>query len=260
MARGDQSPFFILFCGRIMKFRHLILCYLFSVVIFSCNQEGNIPPVDLTHDTPPKDTILLHIDSLKSICQPGDLLVRLGDDFISDRIRYLSEKDHSYSHAGIVVFHNNKKMVCHNYPDDFVPGADTVRYDAIDSFLNTKTNLKCALYRYDISDSEKLNLETELRKFHNAKVHFDKVYDLRTDDKLYCSEMIYKALKKVTNNRIMIIESLIPQNMQRLMITYFKKYSVDENVIRTRKMIAIDNLYNNPHCRLIFKFALKAIP
>ena len=104
-----------------------------------------------------KDSILLHIDSLKNICQPGDLVVRLGDDFISDRIRYLSVKDHSYSHAGIIVIHNNKKMVCHIYPDDFIAGADTIRYDIIDSFVNTRTNLKCALYRYDLSDSEKIN-------------------------------------------------------------------------------------------------------
>lgn len=156
--------------------------------------------------------------------------------------------------------HDNKKMVCNIYPDDFVPGADTICYDIIDSFLNTRTNLKCALYRYDLSESEKINVETEFNRYHNKKVHFDKMYDLKTNDKLCCSEMIYKVLKKVTDDRIVIEQSYIPQNMQHLISAYFKKYNFNKNSISARKIIAIDNLYLNPHCRLLMKFALKDIP
>lgn len=243
-----------------MKLLHYISYLLLGFLILSCNQNESIPAVDLTPEPQAKDTIQLHIDSLKNICEPGDLVVRLGDDFISDRIRYLSAKDHSYSHAGIIVIHDDKKMVCNIYPDDFVPGADTIRYDIIDSFINTRTNLKCALYRYDLSESEKINVEAEFNKYHNEKVHFDKMYELKTDDKLYCSEMIYKVLKKVTNDRIIIVQSYIPQNMQHLISVYFKKYDFNKNIISTRKIIAIDNLYMNPHCRLLMKFALKDIP
>jgi hypothetical protein len=243
-----------------MKPLHYISYYLFALLIFSCNQNESIPAADLTPGPPAKDTILLHIDSLKNICQTGDLLVRLGDDFISDRIRYLSPKDHTYSHAGIIIIHDGKTLVCHIYPDDFVPGADTIRYDLIDSFINTRTNLKCALYRYDLSDSEKINVEAEFENYHNKKVHFDKAYELKTDGKLYCSEMIYKVLKKVTNDRIIIEQSSIPQNMQHLISVYFKKYNFNKNIISTRKIIAIDNLYNNSHCRLLMKFDLKDIP
>jgi hypothetical protein len=151
-------------------------------------------------------------------------------------------------------------MVCHIYPDDFIPGADTIRYDIIDSFLNTRTNLKCALYRYDLSDTEKTNVEAEFDKYHHKKVHFDKMYELKTEDKLYCTEMIYKVLKKVTDDRIIIEQSYIPQNMQHLVSVYFTKYNFNKNIIRTRKIIAVDNLYSNPHCRLFMKFALKDIP
>ncbi len=243
-----------------MKLLHYILYYSFGFLIFSCNQNESIPTVDLTPEPPVKDTIQLHIDSLKNICQPGDLVVRLGDDFISDRIRYISAKDHSYSHAGIIVIHDYKKMVCNIYPDDFVPGADTIRYDIIDSFLNTRTNLKCALYHYDLSDTENIQLEAQLNNYYRKKVHFDKTFDLKTDDKLYCSEMIYKVLKKVTNDRIVITQSYIPENMQHLIAVYFKKYNPNKNIISIRKIIAIDNLYDNPHCRLLMKFALKDIP
>jgi hypothetical protein len=86
------------------------------------------------------------------------------------------------------------------------------------------------------------------------------MYELKTDNKLYCSEMIYKVLKKVTNDRIVIEQSYIPQNMHHLISVYFKKYYFNKNIIGSRKIIAIDNLYNNPHCRLLMKFVLKDIP
>jgi hypothetical protein len=243
-----------------MKIPYYILSFLISFIIISCNENVHFPTVDLTPQQSVKDTIQQHIDSLKKICQPGDLVVRLGDDFISDRIRYLSVRDHSYSHAGIIVTHDNKKMVCNIYPDDFVIGADTVRYDIIDSFLNRKTNLTCALYRYDLNDSEKINFQEELDSYHKREIHFDKKYDLNTDDKIYCSEMIYKALKKVTNNRIVIAQSYVPTNMQHVIFIYFKKYNFSKNIISNRKIIAVDNLYNNAYCKPIMKFALKDIP
>jgi hypothetical protein len=135
-----------------------------------------------------------------------------------------------------------------------------VRYDNIDSFLNTKTNLKCALYRYDLSESEKVNFEEALNSYHKRKIHFDKKYNLNTDDKIYCSEIIYKALKKVTNNRIVIAKSFVPENMQHLIFIYFKEYNFSKSIISSRKIIAMDNLYNNSYCKPIMKFALKDIP
>ena len=238
---------------------HILL--LSGIVIFiSCNENIQVKTVDVIPKTSLKDTIQLHIDSLKKICQPGDLVVRLGDDFVSDRIRYLSVTDHSYSHAGIVVMHNNTKMICNIYPEDVVAGADTVRYDPIDSFLNRRTSLTCALYRYDLSESEKVNFEEELNSYHNNKIHFDKKYDLATDNEMYCSEMIYKALKKISADRILIEQSLIPKNIWNMILIYFKEYNFTKNIISKRKIIAIDNLYTNPHCKLLIKFALKDIP
>lgn len=240
-----------------------ILCHivlLLSIVIISCKEKSQNKTVPSSPKHVANDPMQQHIDSLKKICQTGDLVVRLGDDFISDRIRYLSATDHSYSHAGVVLMHNNNKMICNIYPDDIVPGADTVRYDPIDSFLNRRTNLTCALYRYDLSENEKQNFQEELNTYHKNKIHFDKKYDLTTDDKMYCSEMIYKALKKITADRIVIKQTLIPGNMQDMLSIYFKPYNFTKTIISRRKIIAIDNLYNNPDCRFLMRFALKDIP
>ena len=242
-----------------MKILRYIVPLLLLIVIISCNEKSQNKTVPSITKQVTNDTIQQHIDSLKKICLPGDLVVRLGDDFISDRIRYLSTTDHSYSHAGIVVMHSDTKMICNIYPDDNVPGADTVRYDPIDSFLNRRTNLTCALYRYELSESEKQNFEDELNSYHKNKIHFDKKYDLTTDDKMYCSEMIYKALKKITRDRILIKQSLTPVNMQNMLSIYFKAYNFTKTIISKRKIISIDKLYNNANCRVLMKFALKDI-
>lgn len=243
-----------------MKIRYYILLASIIVMAISCNENSPVKHVDVIAKPLTKDTIQQHLDTLKKICQAGDLVVRLGDDLISDRIRYLSATDHAYSHAGIIVMHNQAKMICNIYPDDVVPGADTVRYDPIDSFLNRRTNLTCALFRYDLSEIEKQNFQEELNTYHESKIHFDKKYDLRTDHKMYCSEMIYKALKKITGDRVRIKQSLVPENMQNMLSIYFKEYNFTKAFISKRKIIAIDDLYNNPNCRPLMKFALKQIP
>jgi len=69
-------------------------------------------------------------------------------------------------------------------------------------------------------------------EYYRRGVEFDFDFDMYTDDKMYCSEMIYKALLLATNN-----ENYIPLS----------------HVIE-KPYVAIDNLYLNDHCNLIFCF------
>ena len=117
-----------------------IFCIAFVFVAFiltiSCETANNATPAV---DTPltPAQVLITNLDSLKGNLQQGDLILRLGDDFISDRIRFLSEKDPSYSHAGIVVNRNGQTMVCHIYPEDDKQ-ADTVKYQAVTHLKSKK--------------------------------------------------------------------------------------------------------------------------
>ncbi|MBA2249771.1 MAG: hypothetical protein H0W12_06220 [Chitinophagaceae bacterium] len=239
-------------------FKYLI--FLFCIASFPGCKPGEIKnDSQIKPVLSPQQQIKINVDSLKKSAREGDLIVRLGDDYISDRIKYLSENDKSYSHAGVIIFKDNLLYVCHIYPDD-VKGADTIRYELLDSFIKPRTNMNCALYRYDLSDIERHAFIDKLSEFHNQKIHFDRVYDTSTDNYLYCSEMIYKALKFSTNNRITCKLTLIPKNMLPLMRIYFKKYKPRKNEIEERPFMAIDNLYNLPACRLILKTPVKYMP
>jgi hypothetical protein len=212
----------------------------------------------------PKEKILteaerlqLKVDSLKMMAEDGDLITRLNDNLISHQVRFLNVTDKSYSHAGVVRTIGNVKMVCHIDAD--IKGADTLRYEPIDTFLNPVNNLSGGLYRYDLSPEEKKLYFAEIDRYHAMKVHFDRNYFLDTDSVLYCSEMIAKSLAKASNGRIVIATSLIPQHMLRMVQTYLEtRYPIE--AIAKHHIIAIDNLYLNPHCRQILKFQLKQFP
>ncbi|MER3464223.1 MAG: hypothetical protein C4329_07200 [Chitinophagaceae bacterium] len=231
----------------------LLICTCISYVLLSCNSS------DTQVKKESKETVVKNnLDSLKRVAQPGDLILRTGDDMLSEQIKYLNTKDPSYSHAGMIVEKNGQKMVGHIYPHE--SPADTIQYIAIDSFANPATNLRCALYRYNLSAAERDSLMRTINFFKANGVHFDKHYDLSTDKQMYCSEMIAKALNKATNGRIHCKEDKVPKRMRPLIAAYFKKLGFTPKLIDERKFISLDNLYILPECQLVMKFPLKYFP
>jgi len=198
-----------------------------------------------------------NIDTLKSNAQKGDLIVRLNDDLISEQVKQLNETDKTYSHAGLIVERNGEKFVCHIMPD--LDGADTIQLTPIDSFIDPTKNIKCALYRYSLMPIEKDSLQASLLQYKNDDVRFDKVYNLKSNNFLYCSEMIAKSLDKVTNGRIQIKDIKVPEKMKRMLIRYFRQYSNAKQMVEG-SFITIDNLYLIPSCSLVTKFDLKIFP
>ncbi|MEP6927349.1 MAG: YiiX/YebB-like N1pC/P60 family cysteine hydrolase [Ginsengibacter sp.] len=242
--------------------RIIVTTVIFFLVLnfISCSsgnkekKQAVIKKPEITRD----QQIQNNIDSLKKTALDGDLIVRMNDNMISYRVQSLNETDKSFSHSGIIIIRNNIKMVCNIEPEE--KGADTVRFEPIDSFINPKQNLACGLFRYDLSDSEKPAFLNQLENYHTNKIHFDMRYDLNTDDYIYCSEMIYKSLRQATHNRISIKLSQMPQRMIPLMKLFLKKYKLTEREIQERKFVTIDNLYLIKECKEIMRFPLKYFP
>jgi hypothetical protein len=198
------------------------------------------------------------LDSLKKMAISGDLIVRLGDDVLSYQIKYLNEKDQRFSHAGMIIEKDNQKFVVHLGPEE--NGGDSIRYLPVDSFLNPAKNLNCALYRYDFNAAERSGTIHAIENFKSSGVHFDWLYDLSTSKKMYCSEMISRAIEIGTHGRIICETTQVPQKMQPLLYTYFKKDHLTKKDIAERKIISIDNLYTMPSCTQIMTFPLQYFP
>ncbi|MBK7883270.1 MAG: hypothetical protein IPJ81_05380 [Chitinophagaceae bacterium] len=234
-----------------------ILMLLYFTGIFSCNPIVKKVPEKTLSDS---QLVEVNINSIKLNSQPGDLIVRLSDDMISEIIKQMAEGDKSFSHAGIVVIKHGKKFVCHILPDDNKLGADSVRFEPIDSFINPKTNLSCGWFRYDLTLAEINNLTRQLDSFYQRNVHFDRRFDLKSDDELYCSEMIMKAMQKATNKKLQFSQMYVPERMIKMLVFYFKKIKLTYAEIKKRPYISIESLYNMPQCKEIMRTKLKIMP
>ena len=68
-----------------------------------------------------------------------------------------------------------------------------------------------------------------------AKMHFDKKFDLKSDDQMYCAEILYKELRAATKERI-----ILPIT-ERENYSTKKLIGVDTATIKHFKYVAIDN-------------------
>ena len=81
-------------------------------------------------------------------------------------------------------------------------------------------------------------------------------FDLSTDNKMYCAEMIAKSVEKATANRILIPKSSITNELRQK----YLKLALQKKVIpsaksgeQQREYWSIDNLYMNPYCKEVIK-------
>lgn len=236
-----------------MRISSISITILLITIFISCNSS------DVNTSTPlTKEQLLAqNIKSLKDSAKEGDLLVRLSDELISERVRYLNEKDFSFSHSGVIVNYKNQKMVCNINPD--IAGADTVKYEPIDSFINPKKNIVCGLFRYNLAANQAAQFVGGLNNYHAQKIRFDNLYNLATDSVLYCTEMIYKAIDKIDGKPLKIKRCLIPKRALPMVYMFFKGKASNEE-IQKREFISLDNLYLIPQCREVMRFKLKIFP
>jgi hypothetical protein len=188
----------------------------------------------------------------KSLVKNGDLLLRGGNDFSSRFVKEINKKDRAYSHGGIAVIKNGEVYVYHIIPDHTQTN-DKIRFDKIDSFLIAYDNTDFAIARYKIDSSETIDFLNYLQQQYEKKVAFDMLFDLSSDNDMYCSEMIAKGLKKTTHDRVLIQTDLLDDKSKFKLIQMY--YKVPEARFRNMEIIPVDHLFVNEHCTIIKRFS-----
>ncbi len=167
------------------------------------------------------------VNSLKT----GDLIVRHGRGFISNAFMSLSFKEKKYSHSGIIHIENGKAFVYHA-----IGGEENVdnkmRKDPLKDFCDPQYVHSFGVYRYDLNESQLRQYDSLATDYFQKGLQFDTKLDLATDDVMYCSELIYKVLQKVTGD---------------------KDY-IPTSEVKGFKYVAIDNLYLNKHCKVVSEY------
>jgi hypothetical protein len=185
-----------------------------------------------------------------SLLKEGDLVVRLNRDPSSQFIRYFNHQDKSFSHSGIVLYEHGYPFVYHIINGDENPD-QKLRRDSLKQFCNPRRNVSFGIYRYNLSTKETCKLKNIIHEWYAKGLRFDSVFSLQSDDQMYCSEMVCKAVTGASDKRIEIrpirlsmVEASFLSAYTRLPISYTNNLSI----------IPLDALYINPYCQLIKKY------
>lgn len=190
------------------------------------------------------------VNAAKKYIHEGDMICRTGFDYVSQTLQNFNTVDKTYSHSGLAFIEDGKIMVYHS-----IAGADenpdeNFKKEPFDSFVDPKRKVCFGIFRYKLTPEEIGCVALNFKDLEKRHVKFDKFFNLKDDDKQYCSEAIAKTLKKCTNSRI-IIPTTIKENIN------IKNRGYEFLKGKRFEYISLDNLYLNPYCDSIKKVTYK---
>lgn len=171
---------------------------------------------------------LQRLDSTRPLIKSGDIILRDGTDEVSRTARSFNRVDTSFSHCGIVLLENDTLFVYHALGGNYNP-SQKLRRDPIDNFCLPPEADRFAIYRYELAPQQYDSLNSIVRRYYAEGLRFDLYFNFLTDDRMYCSEFVFKCLNRSLSGAL-------------------------GKIIRARKWpfgISPDDLYLNEKCRLI---------
>lgn len=184
--------------------RWLPCCLLF----FGCNSTPaeNYHPLIITA----KDSIaearkneraFARIAEIKKIIRSGDLVVRTGNDFTSESLRGLNQRNQDFSHCGIASIENDTLFIYHSLGGEWNPD-QKIRRDPFEIFAEPYSNRGIGLFRYRIGKEDIRNLLSTVSRHYREGVMFDMQFDLASNDRMYCAEFVCKSYQTGTGGKL----------------------------------------------------------
>jgi Permuted papain-like amidase enzyme, YaeF/YiiX, C92 family len=135
----------------------------------------------------------INSDSLHS----GDLIMRDSRGFFSQVFRLGSQKEKLYSHSGVIIkdtVNGQVKVFVYHSVGGEENVTNKMKKDPIEIFCSPESNYAYGIYRYILPQKQINIFVAEIKKYYKQGMEFDLSLDLTTDNKMYCSEVIYKSL------------------------------------------------------------------
>jgi len=134
----------------------------------------------------------VNLSSNFEILHNGDLILRCGRSTESFVV-YLADTNSEFTHIGIISIENDIPYVIHAVPSK----TNLVQKEILSTFLNSKNTSKFAIYRSNFKEVYLDKVVRTANSYFLNKYEFDTKYDLTTNTKLYCTELILKAFNNV---------------------------------------------------------------
>ena len=142
-----------------------------------------------------KDPFVNEFDNNLAL-QNGDLVFRKGRSVESQMVLF-SDQESDYSHVGIVYMIEGEAYVIHTVPDELESSIDYIKMEKIEEFFNSEKASKGSVLRTKTEYISFALLAAQKAKcFYDRKIIFDDAFDLKTEDKLYCTELVWKAYQE----------------------------------------------------------------
>ena len=188
-----------------------MICLIFFAC--SCSSQRSydrlvITKSDSIAEAEKNQRAFLEIDSAKKTIASGDLILRTGNDFTSESLRSLNQRDQTYSHCGIASIENDSVFVYHSLGGDWNPD-QKIRRDPIEVFGEPFSNRGIGIYRFPLSGPEIESLMTTVKRLHDMGIMFDMKFDLKSNDHMYCAEFVYKSFVLGTRGNLQFATSHI---------------------------------------------------
>lgn len=218
--------------------RWQLCCLLFFIAGCNGNPERYnrliITAADSIKTMAIQQRALQQITGAEKLIHSGDIITRTGNDFTSETLRQLNRQDKTYSHCGIASIENDTLFVYHALGGDFNPN-QKIRRDPLLFFCDPYSNRGFGIFRFKLNDAAIKAVLITAKKSYNAGIMFDMKFDLASDDRMYCTEYVYKSF----------LQS--PYNTIHFNISHLKKIA----------FVGVDDIFKNTNCQEIKRILYK---
>ena len=174
------------------------------------------------------------IDSVLHLLHNGDMVMRTGADATSYMLCQMNLHNKTYSHCGLVVIEDGYPYVYHCIGGEDNPG-ERMRRDSARVFFNPHSNMGIGVARFDLTPTVIDSVLLLLHDYHKRGVLFDMDFDLQTDDKIYCAELLYKVIQGAVHDA------------HYFRLTHFFG----------RTYVGVDDLYESSHAKRVCEIRYK---
>ena len=129
--------------------------------------------------------------------QNGDLILRRGRSIESFAV-FMADKNRDFSHIGIVAIENGEPFVIHAVPGESGKNPERVIKERPEIFLSREKASHYAIYRSIFSAWEREKVAAKALEYYYNGVEFDHEYNLDSDQKVYCTELVFKAYQQLS--------------------------------------------------------------
>lgn len=126
----------------------------------------------------------------------GDLVFRRGRSLESLAV-LAADPGSEFSHVGMVVVLEGRPWVIHACPGEQPSVPERLRKESVEVFLSPEEAGRFAVYRSGYSPEMLESVGRRALKFYCEGICFDEAFDLQNDQKLYCTELVYKSFTAV---------------------------------------------------------------